>query len=178
MGLPLAGTRSIGEMTMLLYHSRRLIGSFGTLVVALFCGGFGDRMKGESFLESIERYSVMHRFSREAIERPARTLQAVEVLREKAGAIVRATADAREDEIVVAVVQPDLGFGGVWTLAREDFVKQVLVVEEEGGWSFTFSANTSDDQVEERCSELTGIVRKRGEAMQRWASRHLHDAHE
>ncbi len=120
----------------------------------------------------------MHRFSREAIERPARTLQAVEVLREKAGAIVRATADAREDEIVVAVVQPDLGFGGVWTLAREDFVKQVLVVEEQGGWSFTFSANTSVDQVEERCSELAGIARKRGEVMQRWVSRHAHDAHE
>ena len=59
----------------------------------------------------------MPTFSREAIERPYHTYQAAGVVRAKAGAIEHVTAAAREDEIVVAVVQSDLSFGGIWTLA-------------------------------------------------------------
>lgn len=120
----------------------------------------------------------MRTFSREAVERPYRTFQATSVLREKAVAIERATADAREDEIVVAIVQKDLSFGGVWTIAREELVRQVLLLEDEGGWSFTFSSNTLVAQVEERCAELARIALRRWEAMQRWASRHPQNIHE
>lgn len=116
-------------------------------------------------------------FSREAIERPYRTMQAVKVLREKAEVIEHATAQARGDEIVVAVIQHDLSFGGVWTLAREDMAQQVLVVEDEGGWSLIFSPHTSLSQIEQRCSALTGLAQRRWEAMQRWVSRHPDDAH-
>src|SRR5579863_3047930 len=94
----------------------------------------------------------MHMFSREAIE--------------------RATKDARADEVIVAVVQPDLSFGGVWTLAREDLSVQIFVVEDEGGWSLLFSPNTSLAQIEKRCDELAGIARRRGEVMERYVSRH------
>ena len=114
----------------------------------------------------------MPTFSREAMERPYRTLQAAAVLREKAGAIGRATADARQDEVVVALIQRDLSFGGVWTIAREDLARQVLLLEDEGGWSLTFSSHTSVAQIEERCAELARIAGKRWEVMQRWASRH------
>lgn len=120
----------------------------------------------------------MHTFSKEAVERPYRTFQAAEVVRGKARAIERTTADARADEIVVAVVQKDLSFGGVWTLAREDMARQVLLVEDEGGWSLTFSANTSVAQVEERCSELARIALRRWEVMQRWVSRHPYGIHD
>ncbi len=113
----------------------------------------------------------MHTFTKEALERPSHTLQAVGVIREKAGVICRATMDAREDEIVVAVVQRNLSFGGAWTLARENLAKQILLVEDQGGWSFTFSPNTSLAQIEERCLEFVRIAFKRWEAMQRWASR-------
>ena len=114
----------------------------------------------------------MHTFSKEAMERPFRTLQATKVLREKAGIIASATTNARADEVIVAVIRNDLSFGGVWTLAREDLVRQVPVVEDEGGWSLTFSPNTSTSNVEQRCDELARIAQKRGEAMQRWAQRH------
>ena len=114
----------------------------------------------------------MHMFSREARERPLRTVEATEVLRAKAAAIERVTMDARSDEVIVAVVQPDLSFGGVWTLAREDLTVQIFVVEDEGGWSLLFSPNTSLAQIEKRCDELAGIARRRGEIMERYVSRH------
>ena len=114
----------------------------------------------------------MRTFSREAIERPYRTLEATKVLREKAAIIERATFNAQADEVIVAVICSDLSFGGVWTLAREEMARQVLVVEDEGGWSLTFSPHTLVAQIEERCNELARIAQKRGEAMQRWADRH------
>jgi hypothetical protein len=121
---------------------------------------------------------VMRTFSREAIERPYRTLEATKVLREKAAIIERATFNAQVDEVIVAVICSDLSFGGVWTLAREEMARQVLVVEDEGGWSLTFSPNTLVAQIEERCDELARIAQKRGEAMQRWADRHPDSIHD
>lgn len=113
----------------------------------------------------------MHSFSQEAIERPYRTLEAAGILREKAEVIERATSNAHEDEIVVAVIHGDLSFGGVWTLAREDMARQVLLVEDEGGWSLLFSPNSSISHVEERCDELARIAQKRADAMQNWLRR-------
>lgn len=107
----------------------------------------------------------MHTFSKEALERSTRTLQATGVLREKAEVICRATKDARADEIVVAAIQHDLNFGGVWTIAREDLVRQLSLVEDKSGWSFTFSPDTSQAQIEERCLEFVRI------AFRRWAIR-------
>ena len=114
----------------------------------------------------------MRTFSREARERPYRTIEATKVLRAKAGVIERATSDARADEMVVAVVRPDLSFGGVWTLARADLSNQIFIVEDEGGWSLLFSPHTSLTQVEQRCDELARIAQKRGEVMQRWINQH------
>lgn len=109
------------------------------------------------------------------MERPYRTLEAMKVLREKAGIIARITTNAQANEVVVAVIRDDLSFGGVWTLAREDLMKQVPVVEEEGGWSLIFSPNTQVAHIEERCDELARLAQKRGETMRRWMARHPHD---
>jgi hypothetical protein len=114
----------------------------------------------------------MHTFSKEAMERPYRTIQAAGVLRENAETIEIVAADAREDELVIAAVHEDLSFGGAWTVARENLAHQVLETEDKGGWSLIFSPNTSGIQVEERCSELARIAHKKCEVMQRWASRH------
>ena len=92
----------------------------------------------------------MHTFSKEARERPYRTIEATRVLREKAAIIERVTNDAHADEVIVAVVQADLSFGGVWTLAREDMTRQIFVVEDEGGWSLIFSPKTPVAQIEKR----------------------------
>jgi hypothetical protein len=125
----------------------------------------------EAFQFSLERVLAMHSFSQEAIERPYRTLEAARVLRGKADVIEHATANAHEDEIVVAVIHGDLSFGGVWTLAREDMARQVLLVEDEGGWSLLFSPNSTVTHVEERCDELARIATKRAAAMQNWLRR-------
>lgn len=113
----------------------------------------------------------MSTFSKEAFERPFHSLQAVGTLCEQAGAISSVTMEAREDEIVVAVVQRDLSFGGAWIIAREDLVSQIHLMEGQGEWSFTFSPHTSLAEVEERCFQLSRIAFKRWEAMQRRASR-------
>ena len=120
----------------------------------------------------------MHTFSREAMERPYRTLEATKILREKAESIARITANAQANEVVVAVIRGDLSFGGIWTLAREELMKQVPIVDEAGGWSLIFSPNTQVARVEERCDELARLAQRRGEAMRRWAARHPHDIHE
>lgn len=114
----------------------------------------------------------MYTFSKEAIERSSRTLQAAGVLRENAEAISRATADARDNEIVVAVIQHDLDFGGAWIIARENLITQVVLIEDKGGWSFIFSPDTSVAQVEERSLEFMRIAFRRWKAMQQWISRH------
>jgi hypothetical protein len=114
----------------------------------------------------------MPTFSKEAMERPYRTIQAAGVLRENAETIGLAAEGAGEDEFVVAAVYEDLSFGGAWVVAREDLAQQVMETEDKGGWSLIFSPNVADLQIEERCDELTRIARKRWEAMQRWASRH------
>ena len=114
----------------------------------------------------------MHTFSKEAIERPSCTHQVAGVLRENAGAISHATPDAREDEIIVAVIQHDLKFGGAWIIARENLITQVSLVEDKGGWSFIFSPHTSVAQVEERCLEFMRIAFRRWQVMQHWTSRY------
>ncbi|HEU5228317.1 MAG TPA: hypothetical protein VFU49_10955 [Ktedonobacteraceae bacterium] len=45
------------------------------------------------------------------------------------------------------------------------------LIEDKGGWSFTFSPKTSLAQIEERCLEFMRIAFRRWEAMQRWSSR-------
>jgi hypothetical protein len=114
----------------------------------------------------------MHTFSREAMEKPYRTLQAAWILRENAETIGRVAAGASEDEIIVAVVHKDLSFGGAWAVARNELAKEVMVTEDKGGLSLIFSSNTPVVTIEERCNELARIARKRWEVMQRWVSRH------
>jgi hypothetical protein len=113
----------------------------------------------------------MRTFSKEAFERPFHTVQAAGVLREQAGVISKVTMGAREDEIVVAVIQHDLSFGGAWIIARESLLEQIHLLEDEDGWSFTFSPDTSLDEVEERCRRFARIALRRWEVMQRWARR-------
>jgi hypothetical protein len=113
----------------------------------------------------------MRIFSQEAIERPRRTVQAASVLRENAGAIWQASANALEDEIVVAVVYSDLTFAGAWAIARSDMVRQVLYLEDQGGWSLIFSSKTPVSQIEQRCKEFSSIASRKQEVMQRWLDR-------
>lgn len=113
----------------------------------------------------------MRTFSKEALERPHRTIEAARVLREKADIVERATGNAQSDDVIVAVIRSDLSFGGVWIFARQDLLQLIHSVEDEGGWSLTFSPNTPAASIEQRCDELARIAQRRGEVMQRWLQR-------
>ncbi|GCE12428.1 hypothetical protein [Tengunoibacter tsumagoiensis] len=113
----------------------------------------------------------MYTFSQEALERPLRTMQAAKLIQAQAQTISHATAAANDNELIVAVIQPDLTFGGVWTLARERFVHQALLVEDEQGWSLTFSPHTSVSDILDRCHTLSELARRRYELLRRRAQR-------
>lgn len=108
--------------------------------------------------------------TKEAVERAHHATQAAEVLRKHIWAIGRATAGARGDEIVVATVERDLTFGGVWTISRDDLVMQVPLLE-GSGWSLLFSSKTPVAEIEERCMQFARITSRRWQAMQRWVER-------
>lgn len=113
----------------------------------------------------------MPSFSREARERSYRAIKAAEIIREKAPAIERASAAASEREMVIAVVQSDLTFGGVWTLDRDRLLIQIDLVEEEQGWSLLFGPQTTVPEIVNRCMEFAKIAFRRWELMQRIDSR-------
>jgi hypothetical protein len=108
--------------------------------------------------------------TKEAVERAHHTTQAAEVLRKHIWAIGRATAGARRDEIVVATVEGDLTFGGVWTISRDDLLRQVPLLE-GSGWSLLFSSKTPVAEIEERCMQFARIASRKWELMQRWVER-------
>lgn len=114
---------------------------------------------------------MMHIFSQDAFERPYRTLRAGCLVREQAAAISRAARDARPDETVVAVVEPDLSYGGAWILARQQLGEQLPLLEAAGGWSFTFAPGSTQAQVEQRCFQLVRAAYTRLAAMERRAER-------
>lgn len=113
----------------------------------------------------------MQAFSQEAMERPRRTIQAAEVLREQAPTIWHATTVAGRDEMVVAVVQKDLTFGGAHTIPRERLAEQVPLVEGDGGWSMLFSSHSTVMEIEKRCLEFSQLAARRWQLMQRRAYR-------
>ncbi len=108
--------------------------------------------------------------SKEAVERAHHTTQAAEVLRKYVWVIGRATAGARRDEIVVATVEGDLTFGGVWTISRDDLLRQVPLLE-GNGWSLLFSSKTPVAEIEQRCTQFARIASRKWELMQRWVER-------
>lgn len=109
--------------------------------------------------------------TKEAAERPKRTIDAAEVFHAKAWAIARACADAREGETVVAIVERDLTFGGVWTVPTSELTAHVPRLE-DGGWSLVFSRRTPVAAIEARSLTLARLAFARWEAIRRWASQH------
>jgi hypothetical protein len=110
-------------------------------------------------------------FSKRALERPARAIQAFGIVRENAWEIGLATSRASRDACVVAVVKPDLSYAGTWTIPLKDLTTHLPEVEAEQGWALTFPASTSVAEVEDHCLHLARLSFKRWEAMQRYASR-------
>ena len=113
----------------------------------------------------------MHHFSEAGLARPQQTVQAAMLFRAYATHIARACLDATPAEVIIAVVTPDLAFGGVWMLPLGELHAQVPALE-AGGWSLIFAPQTGLHEVTTRCDQIARLARARGAALDRWAARH------
>jgi hypothetical protein len=103
-------------------------------------------------------------------DRSLQTIHAAELFHGQALAIATACAEAGPEEIVVAAVTEDMGFAGIWTIAKQSLLRHVEGLD--GGWSMTFSAGTTVEDVEERALQLARLSFAKWEAMRKWESRH------
>ncbi|GCE45490.1 hypothetical protein EI42_05454 [Thermosporothrix hazakensis] len=114
----------------------------------------------------------MRVFSQEAIERPHRTWLAAEVFCKHARAIGQVTANASDEETVIAVVRNDLTFGGAWPIPSEDLYWLVPQIEDdEGGWAVIFNARSSVAEISDRCIRFARLAFRHWEVMQRYVKR-------
>lgn len=104
-------------------------------------------------------------------ERPRKTIEAAEILHRQARGIARACTRAQAGQIVVAVVEPDLRFGGLLIVPAEQLGQRVAALG-DGGWSLVFARGTRRDEIEARCLIMARQAFTRWEALRRWASRH------
>ena len=108
--------------------------------------------------------------SQAALERPQRTVEAMAVLGGQARVIARACADAGDGELILAVVNPDLTFGGVWTIPVEQ-LSALATPDEAGGWSLLFSPGTSVEEIVARCRMRAHLAAQRRATMRRLVDR-------
>jgi len=107
--------------------------------------------------------------SAEAIERANKTVQAAQVLRNNLQAIAQACAQAKRDEVIVALVGPDLTFEGAHTISRHRLRRHVLGLE-RGSWHLVFSAQSDIQEIEYRCLTMGHLAQARWEIMHRRAN--------
>src|SRR5262249_44115625 len=107
----------------------------------------------------------MPAFSTDALERPARAIQAYGIFRAHAGEIGLTTSKASRDERVVVVVTNDLPFAGIRTMPQKELTTQLSEGEDEQGWTLLFEPHTSVAELEDHCLTLARLSFQRWEAM-------------
>jgi hypothetical protein len=108
--------------------------------------------------------------SRASLERPGQTVRAMAVLGDHAEAVARACADASPNELILAAVNPDLTFAGVWTIPSGHLGASVED-HDERGWLLLFSPRASAEEVVARCRTRARLASLRWVALQRLADR-------
>lgn len=98
------------------------------------------------------------------LERAKRAIEAASVFRDNAPAIARACFDAMEGEAVIAVVEPDLTFKGVWVVEAEELPRK-LSAWNDGRWTPVFLPGCNLPEIEARCEEMEKIARARWSAL-------------
>jgi hypothetical protein len=99
-------------------------------------------------------------------ERAAWTVHAARLLANEADAIAAACAQAKPSEIVVALIEPTLTFGGAWIIPRSNLVTWVSRLE-RGTYSLTFAPNTSRQEVQARAATWGNLAGRRLALLQR-----------
>ncbi len=109
--------------------------------------------------------------SREAVDRPKHTIQAMQILQSEARMIAQLCATAAKGEVIVAVVTADLTFRGAWAVATAD-ASMVSDGVERGGWSLVFPPQASIEDVQHQCTTVATMAAQRLGAIQRRINRH------
>jgi len=109
--------------------------------------------------------------ARRAAEQARGAIHAAEVLHARAPVIARACAKAVEGEVVVAVVEPEFGFGGAWTVPADQLHERDQRLA-QSGWSLIFSPHTPVDEIEGRALTMARQAFRRWEGLCRWAGHH------
>lgn len=109
--------------------------------------------------------------SAESLERALRTIQAASLFNSRVETIVEACASAGLDDVVVAVVEHNLIFGGAWPVPLRALQQRVGPLEATG-WVLIFPARAHAAEVELRCLAFGRLASRKAAGLQSWARKH------
>lgn len=98
-------------------------------------------------------------------------MQAADVLHANAGAIAAQCAHAAAEQIVMAVVTPDLAFSSAELMALSSLREHIRSLR-PGSWHMIFSPGVSTQNIRHRCEDMKSIASRRLAAMRRYAANH------
>ncbi len=105
-------------------------------------------------------------FTPEAMERPKRTMEATATLHEHARLIAQTCAEARQGEMVLAVVEQDGAFGGT-AVSPLEHMGERLGEWDDGRWALSFPPRAGVEEIDAQCLRMARLAQRRSEAMQR-----------
>ena len=108
----------------------------------------------------------MTRITQEAIDRAEKSIKAAGVLAQNVDAIEAQCAHARHDEVVLAVVTPDLIFGGARIIAASELRANIGELG-QGGWAIVFSPGKGRHEIDSRVRDMSEIAAARLELMRK-----------
>src|SRR5205085_1604880 len=95
-----------------------------------------------------------------SVERSRNSIKAAQIFAENAYEIAKACAVAVTDEIVVASVGREMGFGGVSVIPLSQ-LREFVADLGWGGWALVSAPGSSITEIESRCRQMAGNAEAR-----------------
>jgi hypothetical protein len=108
--------------------------------------------------------------SPQAVARARDSIDAAPVFAANASRIAELTPELLAEQVLVAVVNPQHQFAGVWVVDRADVVTRVPVLEADG-WAMVFSPGADAEQVRYRAAEMASLAEQRIETIARLSAK-------
>jgi hypothetical protein len=109
-------------------------------------------------------------FSEEAQELARQTIRAATAVYQRAAQVAAVCTEAHENEVVVAIVDQNGVFRGAEILPLDELYARYAPLDNQK-WLVTFSPQTTQATIEDRCYQLSRSAQTRLETMQRRAAR-------
>ena len=103
--------------------------------------------------------------------RARQTILAAQVFLSNASAISDHCNWAQEDQVVIALVNRDLTFGGA-IIAPLSQLREEVMSRLTSGWTLVFSPGTTDRDIEARCGKMAELAQARLDVIRRWRDKH------